>query len=116
MSQIYENQYILNSFHAVNADTEEVIDADEIGLISPDPDTEIVFANPNADSKYKYVEVNSLVFTTTDSALKVIINDNEMYPFYVAPNSTKGLNYVYISKFKVLEGSAFYYEALSSRT
>ena len=115
MSNLRESRFIVNSFHAVDATTGQVIECSEDGYISPNANTTIVFANPVEDSNSKFVEITTLVFTAGDSPLKVVINDNEMYPFYLKANETRGFDYVPVYKFKVLEGGSFYYEGLSSK-
>lgn len=115
---VYESQFLVNTFNAVNADTGEVITADAAGFISPSAGTTIIFPNPNvgAASRNKYADVNTVLFTTRASAVKVVVNDNEMYPFYVPPNTTKGLQYIRVYKIKVLSGTDFCVEGLSNET
>lgn len=115
MSAIYESNAIINSFHAVDADTKEVIPCDSKGCITPSPGTTIIFENPNEESSSKYVQISTLIFTNGKTPTKLIINDNEKYPFYLSPGEVRGLDYMYVYKFKVVEGGTFYYEGLSSR-
>lgn len=114
-TNIYESLYLVNSFHCVDAETGEVIEADEHGNISPAVGTKVVFPNPfNPDDKA--VAVSTLIFKTNASPVKIQINNNEMYPLYIPAESVKGFDYLKISHFTVLEGSQFYVEGLSSET
>ena len=115
LTNIYESLYLVNSFHCVNAETGEVITADDHGNISPAIGTKIVFPNPfNPDDKA--VAVSTLIFKTNDSPVKVQINNNEMYPLYIPAKTVKGFDYMKVNHFTVLEGSQFYVEGLSSET
>lgn len=109
------NAELINSFYAINKATGQPISADARGFISPAANTEIVFANPHPDSGHQYVEVTDLAIETGENAVKLQINDNERYPFYVDANSAKGLSAVYVYKIKVLSGGPFAYEALTTR-
>lgn len=96
-------------------DTRQVIEADERGYISPASGTKIVFPNPH-DVNDRLVDLNTIVFFTRDTPLKVMINDNAMYPLYIEPNDRKGIQYIRVYSFTVLEGGPFYFEGLSSET
>ena len=85
-NQIYESQYIVNSFHAVNKNTNAVIPADESGYITAKAGDTIVFKNMNGD---KNTDLNTLELFTKDAMLKIQVNDNSLYPFCVEPNSHK---------------------------
>lgn len=115
LSRIYESAYHINSFHVVDEDTQSVLAATKDGYISPAPGTRIIFPNPN-NVKDKYSEINTIVFSTKGTPLKVQINDNDMYPVYVEPNSIKSIEYMRIYSITVLEGGPFYFEGLSSET
>lgn len=115
MASAVEYQSIINSFHAVDYDTGQIIQADDQGFIEPAIGQVIGFENP-ANDKDNRVEVTSFIVTTKDKAVKLSINDNEKYPFYVGKNTTKGLDAIYVSKIKVLETGPFYYDALTNRT
>lgn len=114
-TQVYESSYIVNSYHAVDFNTREVIEADERGYISPAPGTKIVFPNPNG-VKDQLADVNTLIVQTKDTPVKLMINDNAMYPLYVDANTIKGIEYIRVYSFTVLEGGPFYFEGLSSET
>ena len=114
-TQVYESSYIVNSYHAVDFNTREVIEADERGYISPAPGTKIVFPNPN-DVKDRLADLNTIVLMTQDTPLKIMINDNAMYPLYVEPNSIKGIEYIRVYSITVISGGPFYFEGLSSET
>jgi len=98
MSTTYEGQYVVNSFYAINADTGEPITANDKGVIDVAAGTKIVFKNLFGDG---FVDVNTLVFITNNDALKVQINDNNTFPFYVEANSRKGISQMRISSFTV---------------
>ncbi len=115
MASSVEYQSIINSFHAVDYNTGQIIVADEQGYIEPAVGTVVAFESPAPD-KDNRVEVTSFIVTTKDKAVKLSINDNEKYPFYVDANTVKGLEAIYVSKFKVLETGPFKYDALSNRT
>lgn len=115
MSAIYESIAIVNSFHAVDADTKQAIQSDDKGYITPEHGTTIIFENPNEESSSKYVQVSTLIFYNGKTPTKLIINDNEKYPFYLNPGEIRGLDYMYVYKFKVIEGGSFYYEGMCSR-
>lgn len=114
-TQVYESSYLVNSFNAMDFNTREVIEADERGYISPAPGTKIVFPNPN-HVKDRLVDLNTLVLVTGENPLKLMINDNDMYPLYVDANMIKGVEYIRVYSFTVLEGGPFYFEGLSSET
>lgn len=114
MSQLYESMAIVNSWHAINADTQDVIPCTNKGVITPEAGTTIVFETPKKDSS-STVEISTLVFTNGSSPTKLIINDNEKYPFYLDPKETRGLDYIYVYKIKVVETGGFYYEGMCSR-
>ena len=114
---IYETLDIINSYRAVNAETKSVIPADDAGFIAPEAGTTIIFPNPqNTLDHNRYVDLNTLVIKAGDSAVKIQINDNEMYPFYVEPNTMRGIQYIRIYSIKSLSGGSFYYEGLSSES
>ena len=116
MSTIYESSAIVNSWNAVDEETKLVIPCDQKGFITPAKDTTIIFENPNDESTYKYVDVSTLVFTNGKSPTKLVINDNDKYPFYLDPYEVRGFDYIRIWKFKVIETGGFYYEGLTSRS
>lgn len=107
-SQIFENQYIVNSFYAVKPDG-SAYTADAAGYITVKEGDEIVFKDLYED---KHVEINTITFTTKGTALKVQINDNALYPFYVPAGGTKGIQYMRVYKLKALCNCTFYFEAL----
>ena len=110
------SQYLINSFHAVDKATGQVIAADAQGYITPAAGTEIVFANPVQNASHAYVEVTDFVVETGENPVRLIINDNEMYPLYVASNDSRGMTNAYVYQIKVVSGGPFRYEALASRT
>lgn len=114
MSQLYESMAIVNSWHAVNADTGEVIACNNKGFIVPEAGTAIAFETPKSNSS-STVEISTLVFMNGKSPTKLIINDNEKYPFYLDPGETRGLDYIYVYRIKVIETGGFYYEGMCSR-
>ena len=115
MSSLYESNAIVNSWHAIDAETKEVIPCDSRGFITPAPVTTIIFENPYDDSSSKYVQLTTLVFTNGSTPTLLVINENEKYPFYLDAGETRGLDYMYVYQIKVVEGGKFYYEGMSSR-
>ncbi len=107
-TQIFENNYIVNSFHATKPNG-EVYPADSSGFITVNAGDEIVFQDLYEN---KHINVNTISFTTKKTALKVEINDNTLYPFYVPADTTKGIQYMRIYKMKVLADCTFYFESL----
>jgi len=114
MPQLFESVAIVNSWHAIDADSGDVIEVLAKGFINPAPGTTIVFETPKEDSS-STVEISTLVFINGKSPTKLIINDNEKYPFYLDPGEIRGLDYIYVYKIKVVETGGFYYEGMCSR-
>ena len=111
MSSLYENQCIVNSFHAVDANTGNVLTADEEGFVQLSTGQELVFVHPDDDNKH--IAVNTLVFTAGDDDMLIALNGNETYPFRIPSGATKGVGYMYVSKIKALNGGDLSYEALA---
>lgn len=109
MSNMYEGQYIVNSFCAINGTTKEQIQADERGYISLSAGDTVVFKSMYDDS---YVAVNTLVFFADDGAIKVQLNDNTTYPFYVEAGSKRGVKNMRIYSFTAIENCSLYYEGI----
>lgn len=111
MSDMYEGQYIINSFHAVNGETGEVITATENGYIDLEEGDKVVFQGIYPGDKY--VSVNTLVFFAGDSTpVKVAINDNELYPFYIDAGTRRGIKDMCIHSFTALVDCQLYYEGI----
>lgn len=66
MNRTYESSYIVNSFHAVNAETKEVYVPDSAGYITVKSGDTIIFENPYVEGAY--VPLNTLVFFTKGSS------------------------------------------------
>ena len=114
MSRTYESSYIVNSFHAVNADSREVYTPDEAGYITAKAGDTILFENPYC--KGEYTSVNTLVFFTKDTSQKVNVNPGEtsqLYPLYIPANDKKGIQYMRMDSITVLNDSTFYYEGMA---
>lgn len=109
MSNIYEGQYIVNSFYAVNAETKNVVQADESGMISLSQGDKIIFKSMYSD---EYVPVNTLVFFAGSDPVKVQLNDNTMYPFYVEAGTKRGIKNMKIYSFTALTSCTLYYEGI----
>ena len=113
MNSIYENQYLINSFHATKNDsTHTVIAEDGGGYIEPAVGTEICFLGPISQ---RPVPVNTILVTAGEEDIKLALNGNEMYPFYVPAGKTKGVNYMYVHTMKLLSGGSFSYEAMTDK-
>lgn len=115
ITQIYESNFIVNSFHALDANTKTVIAADDKGFISPTIGTRIIFPNPH-DPNDLSCDLNTLVIKAGDTPVKVMVNDNDMYPLYVDANSMKGIEYIRVYSITLLSGTSFYFEGLSSES
>lgn len=111
MTQIFENQFIFNSFHAVNADTKQVYQADDSGFITVAPGDKIVFESPYQAGEY--VTGNTLIFTAGDD-LMIQIGDNELYPLFVPSGEKKGVQYMPIPYIKVISGTSMYFEGMAA--
>lgn len=114
MSRTYESSYIVNSFHAVNAETKEVYTPDSAGYITAKSGDTIIFENPYAEGTY--TAVNTLVFFTQNTSQKVHVNPGEkrqLYPLYVPANDKKGIQYMRIDSITVLNDCTFYYEGMA---
>lgn len=109
MSNLYEGQYIINSFYAINGNTNEVIEADAMGNISLSQGDKVVFKSIYTD---EYVPVNTLVFFAGSDPVKVQQNDNSVYPFYVEAGSKRGIKNMRIYSFTALEACTLYYEGI----
>lgn len=107
---ISENSYLVNSFHAVNPATGETYDATEAGVISLSTGDEVIFVDPFTE---KPTHVNTLVVKALTD-VKLQLDDNELYPFYVEEGEMKGLQYLSVYKLKALADCTLYYEGLVS--
>ena len=115
MSRTYENSYVVNSFHAINAKDGSVYIPDAQGYITAKAGDQIKFENPY--ERGNYVSVNTITFFTKDTALKVDVNPGQtdaLYPLYIAANDKKGVQYMRIDCITILNDCTFYYEALVS--
>lgn len=109
MNNMYEGQYIINSFYAVDADTEEQIMPDNRGYITVSAEQKILFKALHKDG---YADVNTLVIFAGDDPVKLQINDNELYPFYVGAETQRGIGQMRIYSIKALADCKFYYEGI----
>ena len=109
MSNIYAGQYIVNSFHAKNGTTGEVITADENGYISLNNGDKVVFEDIYSGEN---TSVGTLVFFAKDADVKVQINDNETYPFLVLAGTKRGIKNMRIYEFTALADCELYYEGI----
>lgn len=110
MNTTYEGKYIVNSFHAVDADTGLTITPDTKGFIELTTGQKVVFQNLYGDGT---VDVNTLIFFAgEDGPLKVQINDNNMYPFYVEAGGRRGITNMRVYSFTALADCELYYEGI----
>ena len=109
MGSIYEGQYIVNSFHAKDGTTGETITCDEAGYISLQEGDKVVFEDIYTGEK---TSVGTLVFFAKDSDVKVQLNDNETYPFYVPAGTKRGVKNIRIYEFTALTDCELYYEGI----
>lgn len=98
----------------MNANTKEVYTPDEAGYITAKSGDVIIFENPYANGEF--VSVNTIVFFTKDSALKINVNPGEnqnIYPLYVPANDKKGIQYMRVNSITMLNDCTFYYEGMA---
>lgn len=111
----YENHDLVNSFYAIRVDKEGNrirCEPDEQGNISVSAGDVLRFVDPrNPD---KYVAVNSLVFFTSGTPLKVQIGDNELYPLYIGANERRGIEKMRVKRVTILSDATFYYEGMTA--
>lgn len=62
----------------------------------------------------RFVAVNSLVFFTGDTLLKVQLGDNDKYPLYVGANERRGVERLRVRQITVLTDCSFYYEGMTA--
>ena len=110
---IGQHSAIVNSFNAVDKETGNVIESDSFGFISPAVETVLVFPSP-LNPKCTEVALDSVVVTSTSTPVKLVINGNEMYPFIVDTNTTKGIDYMKVKTIKVVSGENFRIEGLTN--
>lgn len=110
MGQIYENSFVVNSFHAVDGNTGNVITADAKGKISLSAGQKIVFVSPYSG---KNVAVNTIVFDVA-ADMKIQINDNDMYPLFIAAGDKKGVQYMQVTSFTALTAGSLSFDAMAS--
>lgn len=110
---IGQHSAIVNSFNAVDKETGNVIESDSFGFISPAVGTVLVFPSP-LNPKCAEVALDSVVVTSTSTPVKLVINGNEMYPFIVDTNTTKGIDYMKVKTIKVVSGENFRIEGLTN--
>ena len=116
------NFFYVNSFHAIDASTGEVIPHDKNGFIDPPEGTTIVFENPHMESDEHYITVHAMEFNVKPSYSDrddtlIAINGNEVRDFYplIINGATKIDPRVKIYRMKIIrQGSPFYFQALSS--
>lgn len=107
---IAENSYIVNSFHAIDGDTKEIIPAEDDGTIQLEANQKVIFED--AYNPGQYVHCNTLIFRASDGAFQVYLNDNTTYPFYVADGEQKGVQYMAVYSFTAVDDCTLYYEGL----
>lgn len=108
-NQVYESSYIVNSFHAINAETRKPYSADAEGYITVKAGDKIIFDGIYSN---EFVSVNTLTFFTKDAPLKVQLNDNTLYPFYIPANDRRGVQYLRVDSITILNDCTFYYEGM----
>lgn len=109
MNTMYEGQYIVNSFHAVNAQNNQIITADEKGFITLSAGDTVKFKSIYGES---YVPVNTIVFFADEDSVKVQLNDNSMYPFYVDAGTKRGVKNMRVYSFTAQTPCRLYYEGI----
>lgn len=61
----------------------------------------------------KNISVDEIVFRTGDEPLRLMINDNAMYPYIVPADSQQGISGLPVYKLTVLNDCTFGYDALA---
>lgn len=108
---VYESSYIVNSFHAVDGTTGEVITASSKGVITLNPGQKVVFASPYNANETVYL--NTIVFDAK-SDMKIQLNDNDMYPLFIAAGQKKGVRYIRINSFTAVTSGQLSYEGMGT--
>lgn len=85
---------------------------DERGYISVSAGETLMFEDPRHPDKF--VAVNSLVFFTSSTPLKVQLGDNEKYPLYIGANERRGVERLRVRQMTVLTDCSFYYEGMTA--
>lgn len=108
---IYEGQYIVNSFYAVNKVTGEQIEPTENGYITLAANDVVVFKDLYSD---EYVPVNTIViFADSETGpAKIQFNNNDLYPFYVGAGEKRGVKSLRVYEMKALNACKIYYEGI----
>ena len=104
----------MNSFYAVRVDeagNRIRCEPDEAGFICSGAGDLLRFADPR--SPERFVPVNSLVFQAGAMPLKVQLNDNSLYPLYLAAHQRRGVERIRVNSLRVLTDSVFYYEGMT---
>lgn len=109
MNTMYEGQYIINSFYAVNANNDQVVSADEKGFINLSAGDTIKFKSIYND---EYVPVNTIVFFADEDPVKVQLNDNSKYPFYIDSRTKRGVKNMRVYSFTAQIACKLYYEGI----
>lgn len=86
-------------------------DADEEGYITARAGDLIRFADPK--NPERFVPVNSLIFHTKTTPLKIELNGNGLYPFYVGANQYRGVERMRVTRIMPLTDCSFYYEGMT---
>lgn len=85
---------------------------DERGYISVGAGETIMFEDPRRSGRF--VAVNSLVFFTGGTPLKVQLGDNDKYPLYIGANERRGVERLRVRQMTVLTDCTFYYEGMTA--
>lgn len=111
MDVIYEGQFIVNSFYAVNKETGDQIQPTEDGYITLSENDVVVFKDIYSDD---FVSVNTLVIFADEATGPAIIqfNDNDLYPFYVGSGERRGVKSLRVYEIKALNACKIYYEGI----
>ena len=105
----------MNSFYAVRVDRKGNrirCEPDEQGYITVKAGDVLRFIDPHHPDRF--IAVNSLVFFTGDTPVKLQLGDNEMYPLYIGANERRGVEKLRVKRMMVLADSTFYYEGMTA--
>lgn len=102
-----QSTFMVNSYHAIDAATGNVIPANANGEISLVPGQKVVFVDSDGDILRLQ---HFTIFATTD--VKVAINDNDLYPWHIPASERRGLVSVNVVSITALNSCTLYYEGL----
>lgn len=105
---ILESNFIVNSFYAIDADTKQVIPAENDGSIVLTQGQSVIFYAPDRDDP-----VRLDVFTVKAlTEVRLIVNDNTRYPWVIPEGAMRGIERLPVYKITALSDCMLYYEGM----